>query len=523
MSSNEENNQKNNFNQKRITNTLTQSKEFETGQVQNPDLVANNTPALFSKTLDHDATTLLGDPTDQQKLKTAMESGTKSDLEQVPLSSNATRKLANPLGAFITEPIGCDAYGITLRASPTLDSVEGAGEMVEVWEMNIQRDTSFDELNFGGANTAADRAVTNLNAFGSEYKGPVNSVSGALTRAELFRGVAPGCCDGPYVSQFLMHDFQLGAHQIEQKYNYHTGVYGITKNNFKAIADGTVPVAQAPNGADQYVWNGRSLGTIVHSDFVYQHFYYAAAMLGHGGTRHKAFRDVDASRSGAFLTQAGPAFVAPAVAAVSANALSAAWVQKWRQQLRLRPETMAARVVTGLAGDTPIYHNAALTTNAQSTIDAVKAFNVANGGDNAAFLPLLYAEGSPTHPAYPAGHAVIAGANATILKLMYADTNWSTMGNYSDVLHSTDGSTRTTYTRGDDGANLTVHGELNKLAANIAIGRNIAGVHYRIDGDEGMMLGQKVAIAYFKDYVSRQTEMRGDITIVGFDGVSVTV
>lgn len=522
MLSNEEQDQKNSFNQKRITNTLARSKDFEAGQVKNPDLDNNNTPALFSKTLDHDTTTLLADPTDQQKLKTAMESGTVTDLEAVPLSSNATRKLANPLGAFITEPIGQDAYGMTLRVSPTLDSVEGAGEMVEVWEMNIQRDTSFNELNFGGANTDADRAVTNLNSFGSDYKGPVNESSGNLTREELFRGVAPGCLKGPYISQFLIHDFQLGAHEIEQKYNYHTGVYGITKSNFKAIADGTIPVAQAANGSDQYIWNGRSLGTLVHSDFVYQHFYYAAAMLAHGGTRHTAYSSVDPSTSGAFLTNAGPAFVAPAVAAVSANALSAAWVQKWRQQLRLRPETMAARVVTGLAGDTSVYHNSALTTNAQSTIDAVKAFNVANGGDNAAFLPLLYAEGSPTHPAYPAGHAVIAGANATILKLMYADENWSTMGNYSAVQHSTDGATRSTYSRSDAG-DLTVHGELNKLAANIAIGRNIAGVHYRIDGDEGMMLGQKVAIQYFKDYVSRQIEVRGDITIVGFDGVSVTV
>ena len=84
MSSIEENNQKNGFNQKRITNTLSRSKEFETGQVKNPDMVANNTPAMFSKTLQHDATTLLPDATETQKLKTAMESGSKVDLEQIP-------------------------------------------------------------------------------------------------------------------------------------------------------------------------------------------------------------------------------------------------------------------------------------------------------------------------------------------------------------------------------------------------------------------------------------------------------
>ena len=510
------------FRQERTQRLADAMSGFERDQAVNNDVATLNTPAMFSKTMEHDSTTLLPSEADVVKLALAMERGTTQDLENVNLSSNATRKLANPLGAFALEMMGQDAYGFTMPACPTLDSAHAAGEMVEVYEMNIQRDTSFDALNFGGADTAADRAVTNLNAFGAEYKGPVNSVSSALTRAELFRGVAPGCLEGPYVSQFLAHDFTLGAHNITQKYNIHSGIYGNTKANFKSISDGAVPVAQAADSAPQYIYNGKGLGTLVHSDFVYQHFYYAAAMLAQGGTRHTAYTSVDPSNSGAFLTNGGPAFQAPAVAAVSSHALTASWVQKWRHHLKLRPETMAARVVTGISGDTSVYHASALTTNAQTTLDAVKTFNVANGGDNAEFLPLLYAEGSPTHPAYPAGHAVIAGANATILKLVYADTNWSTMGNYSAVQHSTDGNSLVAYSRPDAG-DLTVHGELNKLASNIAIGRNIAGVHYRADGDCGMMLGQKVAIAYFKDYLKRQIELRGDITIVGFDGVSVTV
>ena len=522
MSTQNEDNAINNAKKEKALRAIINANTFERGQELNTDTSTRNTVALFSKTLDHDSTTLLPTTTDVLTLALAMETGDINDLANVNLSSNATRKLANPLGAFAGEMMGQDPYGMTMPAPPTLDSDHGAGEMVEVYEMNIQRDTSFDELNFGGADTAADRAVTNLNAFGAEYKGPVNSGTGALTRAELFRGVAPGCLTGPYVSQFLAHDFSLGAHTITQKYNVHNGIYGITKANFKSIADGAVPVTQAADSAPQYIYNGKGLGTLVHSDFVYQHFYYAAAMLAHGGTRHSAFTSVDPSNSGAFLTNGGPAFMAPAVAAVSSHALTASWVHKWRHHLKLRPETMAARIVTGEAGDTSVYYASSLTSNAQSTLDAVKAFNVAEGGDNAEFLPLLYAEGSPTHPAYPAGHAVIAGANATILKLIYADENWSTMGNYNAVQHSTDGNSLVAY-GGSDSGDLTVHGELNKLAANIAIGRNIAGVHYRADGDCGMMLGQKVAIAYFKDYVKRQAELRGDITIVGFDGVEVTV
>jgi hypothetical protein len=41
--------------------------------------------------------------------------------------------------------------------------------------------------------------------------------------------------------------------------------------------------------------------------------------------------------------------------------------------------------------------------------------------------------------------------------------------------------------------NLTVRGELNKLAANIAIGRNMAGVHYRSGYMESLRLGEQIA------------------------------
>jgi hypothetical protein len=39
-----------------------------------------------------------------------------------------------------------------------------------------------------------------------------------------------------------------------------------------------------------------------------------------------------------------------------------------------------------------------------------------NGGQDSYLLPLAFPEGSPTHPAYGAGHATVAGACVTILK-----------------------------------------------------------------------------------------------------------
>jgi hypothetical protein len=157
---------------------------------------------------------------------------------------------------------------------------------------------------------------------------------------------------------------------------------------------------------------------------------------------------------------------------------------------------------------------------ASATIAAVKAANLAAGGDNKAFLPLLYAEGSPTHPAYPAGHAAISGACVTIIKLYIADGAWSSTG--LAAVESIDGSSLSPYA-GADASSMTIHGELNKLAANIATGRNIAGVHYRSDGDEGMKLGEKVAIQWFKDLREQQNEEIGSVSIVKFDGTTEIV
>ena len=90
------------------------------------------------------------------------------------------------------------------------------------------------------------------------------------------------------------------------------------------------------------------------------------------------------------------------------------------------------------------------------------------------------------------------------------------MNDYASVYESFTGDDLTLYS--GDTSQMTVHTELNKLAANCSHGRMAAGVHYRADGDEGMNLGEKVAIAYYEDYLSRQIEPYGNIQFVKFDG-----
>jgi hypothetical protein len=44
------------------------------------------------------------------------------------------------------------------------------------------------------------------------------------------------------------------------------------------------------------------------------------------------------------------------------------------------------------------------------------------------------------------------------------------------------------------------------LASNIAYGRNIAGIHYRSDAEEGIRLGESIAINLLEDQVNRYKE-----------------
>lgn len=485
--------------------------ELEEGQIINPDVENDNYVGLYSKGMTHNSSTLVCDESKIKELQIAMKSGEQKDFDD--LDKAGARKQVSPQAALSFENMGGDPMGFVMPAPPALASRQAAAEMVEVYEKNILRDKTFSQLNEGGADADIQRAIDSLNVFGSDFKGP--KVNGQVTRKVLFRGLGPKEDVGPYISQFLLHPVTFGAHVVTQKYIQRTGEYGITEANFLAIQNGNVPVAQSL-GTTRYCSTPRDLGSIVHVDFVYQQFLYAALILM-GKARQPGFPTL--AKEDRFVTNGGAVDLGCAVAEVARHALKSTWNQKWFQHLRLRPEAMAARVVKEVEGVLPS-GTAHADLLSSPTLNAVKAYNVSKGGENKEFLPLQVAEGSPTHPSYPAGHAAIAGACATIIKLFIADGSWSSMG--LGVKESLDGNSLSDYTNSDS-SEMTIHGELNKLASNVAIGRNFCGVHYRADGDEGIKLGEKVAIQYFKDLRAQQNENIGTITIVKFDGTEEDV
>jgi hypothetical protein len=85
----------------------------------------------------------------------------------------------------------------------------------------------------------------------------------------------------------------------------------------------------------------------------------------------------------------------------------------------------------------------------------------------------------------------VAGACSVILKAFFDETEIMT----NTVIANVDGTTLLPYNE----VALTVAGEINKLAFNVAMGRNFAGIHYRSDAEAGIRLGEDVAIALLKD------------------------
>jgi PAP2 superfamily len=189
------------------------------------------------------------------------------------------------------------------------------------------------------------------------------------------------------------------------------------------------------------------------------------------------------------------------------SALYASWFQKWSVHRRLRPEEFGGRVYQTMAGAARYPIHSDLMQSA-----ALAAVLSANGSY---LLPQAFPEGCPLHPSYPAGHATVAGACSAMLKAFFDETQLIT----DCVMASADGLSLIPY----EEQALFVGGEINKLAFNVAMGRNFAGIHYRSDAEVGFRLGEDVAIAMLCDMVNTLTEDFPGFAFTRMDGTPVSI
>ena len=76
---------------------------------------------------------------------------------------------------------------------------------------------------------------------------------------------------------------------------------------------------------------------------------------------------------------------------------------------------------------------------------------------------------------------------------------------------------------GADAMDMTLGGELNKLASNVAMGRSIGGVHWRSDNTRSLRLGEVVAAESCGDRARTTPKPGCRFSFTSFDGAETMI
>src|ERR1700730_17903097 len=198
-----------------------------------------------------------------------------------------------------------------------------------------------------------------------------------------------------------------------------------------------------------------------HIDVLFEAYFNACLVLVDQGAPLDPNNPYVNSRTQTGFGTFGAPHLKALVAEVSQRALKAVWYMKWFVHRHLRPEAFGGLVHMNKTkqANYPIHADILNSEAVSRTFDKHGAY----------FLPHAFPEGCPQHPSYGAGHATVAGACSTIVKAFF-DESWVVP---NPVVASDDGLSLVPYT-GSDAGQMTLGGEMNKIAANVAIGRNHA-------------------------------------------------
>ena len=464
----------------------------------------------FHKTLKHDNKGYV-DPPQYTVFRTALNAaqagGTFTALDNALVGaaySPASERFTNPAAGLANDIVGIDPRLMPFAPAPSVASEQCAVEMKEVYWMSLLRDVHFSDY---ASSATATRAVNDLNT----NNGAMQWLGGKdLTAQLLFRGNdLAGVGAGPYISQFMYKPIRFGAQDILQRQETASAHvdYMMDEKTFLEVENGLFAGRDGHNSLDpvkRLIRNGRDLAHYVHIDALYQAYFNAMLILLGMNAPLDAGNPYPSKRMKAFATFDGPHILSLATE-VATRALKAVWYQKWFVHRRLRPEAYG-----GLVHFSDPHLNGAITSS-----PVIGEIQARTGGTR--LLPMAFPEGSPTHPAYGAGHATVAGACVTILKAWFDES----LPMLDPVVANADGTDTVPYT-GPGATEMTVGGELNKLAANIAIGRNFAGVHWFTDYSESLRLGERVATILLMKQ-SRDYFEKFELSYTNFDGKTVKV
>ncbi len=385
------------------------------------------------------------------------------------------------------ELAGCDFTGFFVPPAPALASARTGADAIELYWLALARDIPF--ANYGEDPIIA-KACADLSRL-TDFEAP--RANGAITPQTIFRG--PGrSLVGPYLSQFFWLDVpvELGEPYRQRRTMPIRRDYLTDRASWLSAQSGPFDIELTPrDGTRRYMQTGRDL-----TDYLWQ------------------LNSAVAWRNAAAIIQALPDearvpgydfddIVGMIAFGVSISG-SATLHQKMFVQRRLRPEAFGGLVDRGMKGS-PLHPD----------IWTTPALDLVHNRYGTHLLPQAYLEGCPTHPSYPAGHGTLAGTGVTMLKAAVNEAYVLP----NPVVPSQDGTRIEPY----KGPPLTLGSELDKLAENIALGRGMAGVHFRTDNLMGLRVGEAAMLSLMRDRVTAIGNGAPVYKLRTVDGAKVTI
>jgi hypothetical protein len=480
--------------------------------------------ASYSKALLQDDICVVN-PAAWASFKKALKTGNAADFEKIILGG--TRTLNGPQGSYAYDlecadacqfgnaPAMGDPQGPILV--PPFDEVSSEAygtQLVEMYWASLLRDVAFTDFPGHPTAEAAAAELTSMPA----YRGP-RDASGKVTPGLLFRGPFWGETVGPYVSQFMITPTAMGNMPMNMLCTTFVPSvdYMQDTTTFLQVQNGiSTGLSNIPDPTLRYLHDFRGWGALTYVDLPLQEYITAlSAMIYTLNVPVNPGSPYARSKTqNGFGTFGGPDFGAT-LCDVTARALNHVWYQKWLVHLTHRPEWGGGLVHQVLSGN-----GNRVEAHPNSNVLNSKAVAAAHARNphGTWLLSQAFADGSPAHPSYPTGHGTAGGAAITILKFFFD-------GDYripQPMVPSSDGLSLRPY-EGSDAGEITVNTELNKLARNVTFGHGVgAGIHWRQDSDQSMLLGEAMALSYLRDRAMSYHE-KFNIHITRLDGTVATI
>jgi hypothetical protein len=457
-----------------------------------------------------------------ESFKKALLSGKSSDWEAIIIGGTRTQN--GPQGSYCFDLEGLDSvqFGNApspgdptgLPVVPPFDQVTTQAygtQLIEMYWAAMLRDVAFTDYATNSTAIAAAAELTKA----KDYRGPKDS-TGTVTPDLLFRGNFPGETVGPYMSQLMITPTTHGAQPLDQLMTtFLPGIdYMTDTTTFLQVQNGiSTGISLQYDPIRRYLHDWRGLAAWTHVDVLYQAYLVGFLVMQTLGVPVNPGNPYIGSKTqNGFCTFGGPDFAA-SQGEVAARALQKVWYQKWLIHLTQRPESgggLVHQILSGNGNKVQAHPNAN-ALNSQAVAQTFSKYGTY-------LLPQAFPEGSPTHPSYPTGHGTVAGACITMLKFFFDESFVIP----NPLVPTSDGLSLVPYT-GADAGQITVGGELNKLARNVSFGHGVgAGIHWRTDTDWSMTLGEAMAIEMLQDRAKCYNE-KFSVTFTKLDGNKVTI